>query len=75
MAKKAAVQVINGNNTPNGREQIWRVRGGEKGTGKPYGPDIIVWPWSYQSADQAERIVAEIARNNDLELTEVEPDW
>lgn len=73
--KKAALQVVNGDNSPSGREEIWRVRGGEKGTGQQYGPNIIVWPWSASSAEQAENIVREIARNNDLQLTETEPDW
>jgi hypothetical protein len=67
---KAKVVTVNGNLTPNGREKIARVKSGAKGTGRQFGPDVVYWPWSGPSCDQADRILSEIARGNDLELVD-----
>jgi hypothetical protein len=67
---KAKVVTVNGNLTPNGREKVARVKSGAKGTGRQIGPDVIYWPWSGSSCAQADRILAEIIRNNNLELVE-----
>jgi hypothetical protein len=69
-AKVAKVITVNGTLTPNGREKIARVKSGEKGTGRQFGSDVIYWPWSGASCDQADRILDEIAKENDLELVE-----
>lgn len=68
MSNKAKVVSKAGRLTPNGRERIQEVHMGEKGTGKQVGASVIYWPWSAQSCEQADRITAEIARTNDLEL-------
>lgn len=69
MSKQQIAKVVTkqGKQTPNGREMVMEVRGGEKGTGKNFG-SVIYWPWSGPSCDQADKIVEEIAERNDLQL-------
>jgi hypothetical protein len=68
-AKVAKVVIVTGSLTPNGREKIARVKSGSQGTGRQFGPDVIFWPWSGPSCDQADRILGEIVRNNNLKIT------
>lgn len=63
----AKVVTKQGKQTPNGREMVMEIRAGEKGTGKSFG-SVIYWPWSGPSCDQADTVVAEIAKRNDLQL-------
>ena len=75
MSKQIAKVVSKqGKQTPNGREMVMEVRAGKKGTGKKFG-SVIYWPWSGPSCDQADRVVAEIAEHNDLELVFEDLDW
>lgn len=68
---KAKLTSKRGSLTPNGQhERIMQIRAGEKGTGQPIGPAVTYWPWSSASCDQADKIIAEVALNNDLDL-----DW
>lgn len=68
MAKQIAKVVTKqGKMTPNGREMVMEVRAGEKGKGKKFG-EVIYWPWSPMSSEQADRIVIEIGERAGLEL-------
>ena len=73
--QKAKVVTKQGSLAPNGRERIMQVRSGEKGTGKQFGPDVVYWPWSAPSCDNADQIAVEIARKNDLELVYDQDDY
>lgn len=64
---QAKVHTKNGKMTPNGREKIMEVRAGKLGTGRVLG-QVIYWPWSISSCDQADKIVQEIADKNGVEL-------
>lgn len=69
MAKRTAKVVEKqGQRTPNGRERIAEIHLGAKGKGRQVGRSVIYWPWSGPSCEQADKIIAEIAQANDLEL-------
>jgi len=69
MTKKAMITTKNGAMTPNGRERIMELRAGAKGTGKVLF-QVIYWPWSDKSCEQADEIVFQAARMARVEVVE-----
>jgi len=73
--KKAKVVIKQGRLIPNGREARMCLRVGEKGTGKLLG-EVIYWPWSAISYDQASEIIKQIAAKHGVEIVwDTLADW
>lgn len=62
-----------GAKTPNGREVRLQLRRGENGTGEII-QEVVAWPWSPKSMEQADEIMRQAADRAGVKLTPYEPE-
>lgn len=73
--KKAKVVIKQGRLIPDGYEARMCLHAGKKGTGKLLG-EVIYWPWSAISYDQASEIIEQIAAKHGVDVVwDTLADW